>query len=148
MKVLLIACVFLSSLSGFAADVCQYRFNSRLGVTVTIDDRSTDRLTGGISWDDKNVCNGDLCTEIYPGTFKVKYLDLTPRRTQGVLIFDVKNISRRDDLGNRFRSASLFGNFVRNAIFTSVYIPKANLFFKWRGRIHRMDCRRTEELVE
>lgn len=146
MKTLITSCVFLFSLSIFAAEVCHYRFNPRLAVTVTIDDRSADRLTGAITWDDKNVCNGDLCTEIYPGTFQVRYRDLTPRWTQRVWIFDVKSIDRRDDLGNRFRSASLFGNFVRNAVFTSVIIPEANLFFRWRGRIHRMDCRSTEEI--
>ena len=145
MKALFIACVFLSSLSSFAADVCQYRFSPTLAVTVTVNDRAVHRITGAISWDDKNVCNGDLCTEIYPGTFQVRYRDLTPPRTLGVLIFDVKKIDRRDDLGNRYRSASLFGNFVRNAVFTSVIIPEANLFFKWRGRIHRMSCRSTEK---
>lgn len=146
MKVLFIAFVFFSSFSTFAADVCQYRFGPTLGFTVTVNDRAAHPFTGAISWDDKNVCNGDLCTEIYPGTFQVRFRDLTPLRTVGVTIFDVKKIDRHDDLGNRYRRASLFGNFIRNAVFTRVIIPEANLFFKWRGRIHRMSCRSTEEM--
>lgn len=146
MKTFITSCVFLFSLSVFAADICHYRFNPRLAVTVTIDDRSADRLTGAISWDDKNVCNGDLCTEIYPGTFQVRYRDLTPRWTQRVWIFDVKRIDRRDDLGNRFRSASLFGNFIRNAVFANIGISEPNLLFRLQGRIYRMTCRAPGEL--
>lgn len=146
MKTFITSCVFLFSLSVFAADICHYRFNPRLAVTVTIDDRSADRLTGAISWDDKNVCNGDLCTEIYPGTFQVRYRDLTPRWTQRVWIFDVKSIDRRDDLGNRFRSASLFGNFIRNAVFANIGISEPNLLFRLQGRIYRMTCRAPGEL--
>lgn len=140
MKTLLIACVFLSSLSSFATDVCHYRFNSNLAVTVTVD-----RLTGAISWDDKNVCNGDLCTEIYPGTFQVRYRNLTHPRTPKVRIFDVKKIDQRDDLGNRYQSASLFGNFIRNADFVRIDISEPKLLLRWKGRIYRMACRETEK---
>lgn len=144
MKSLIILSILFSAFSAFAADVCYYRFNPRLAVTVTVDDRFADKLTGAISWDDKNVCAGDLCTEIYPGTFKVRYRDLTPPRTQGVVVFDVKKIDRKDDLGNRYRPHSLFGNFVRNATFRSFVIPESNLSFRWRGKNHRMTCRETE----
>lgn len=138
------AALLLSSVSALAIDVCEYRFNSRLAVTVEVKDRFADRLEGGIIWDDKNVCAGDLCTEIYPGKFKVKYRDLTPPRTQGIVIFNVRAISVKDDLGNRFRRNSLFGDFIRNAKFVTVVYPDPNLTFRWKGRTRAMKCRETE----
>lgn len=118
------ALLLLFSAQSFAASVCHYRFNPRLAVTMTFE---TNRK-GGISWDDKNVCAGDLCTQIYPGTFKVDY--------RGRLFLEIRKLAARDDLGNHYQPNSLMGKFVRNTVFRRPY-------FFWRGRSYRMNCRET-----
>lgn len=134
--------LLLLSTSVFASTTtCNYRFNPRLAVTVKVNEPFGHKFNGGMIWDDKNVCAGDICTEIYPGMFKVKYRNITPPRTLGVVIFNVKAITVRDDLGNRFHRNSLFGDFVRNAKFTTVIYPEPNLSFRWKRQTHKMDCR-------
>lgn len=81
---------------------------------------------GGISWDDKNVCAGDLCTQIYPGTFKADY--------RGRVFLDIRKNAARDDLGHHCQPNSPMGKFVRNAVFRVPY-------FFWRGRSYRTSCR-------
>ena len=145
MKLLIIGLLSILSLSTFASEiVCEYRFNPRLAVTVTRAMENMHGMRGRIQWDNKNVCTGEaegeICTEIYPGMFDVRYKDLTPPDTQGAMLFKVRSIARHDDLGNHYRSRSLFGDFIRNARFVSIVIPNPNLSFTWRGRVHQMKC--------
>ncbi len=142
MKSILFLLAAILSTSAFAHERCHYRFNPNLAVDVVVNNRMGNDMRGSISWDDANTCSadGEICTEIYPGTFKVRFKDLTPPDTQGATTFRIKAINKRDDLGNRYLRFSKFGSFVRGAVFMSVVIPEPNLTFFWRGKEYEMKC--------
>lgn len=145
MKFLTLFALFLSTTSAFAHEICNYRFNPGLAVTVVVNDRMGENRFGSISWDNMNVCTSDgLCTEIYPGSFKVRFKDLTDPNEEGAINFKVKSINSRDDNGNSYNRNSQFGRFIRNARFESAVNPEPQLWFFWKGKSYKMKCYSTD----
>ncbi len=136
MKIFIVLLTLITSLNVFAGESCIYRFNPHLSVTLSNTDAGRT-----IIWDTANVCTVDgICTEIYPGAFKVRIKNLTPRGELGAFKFRIRSISVRDDLGNRYRSRSSLGSFIRQASFSSVVIAEPNLTIRWKGKSYVMDC--------
>lgn len=128
MKALIVLTLLISS-SVSATTICSYRFNNNLAVTLD--------LKGSIEWDNKNTCarNEDgtyMCTEIYPGRFKVLFRKYDHD-------FRISSIATSDDLGNRFNRKSQLAHFVRNARFTT-----SDMSFTWKNKTYQMVCRDSE----
>lgn len=146
MKLFFLLTVLLST-TVFAHERCHYRFRPDLAVDLVVNDRMGENKFGSISWDDANVCGVDpetgteICTEIYPGTFKVSFKDRTPPDTQGAITFRIRTIGKRDDNGNRYRKNSALGRFVRGARFVSYVIPEPNVTIFYQGKEYEMKCR-------
>ncbi len=147
MKTLIALSLTIFSFSLFADVTCTTRFDANLAVTVRMKNHMNP-AGGSIIWDDANTCGREnnewICTEIYPGAFKVTFKDLTPSGNVGAVQFKVKAIARKDDLGNRYSPGSLFGNFVKTARFQSIVIPQPTVSLTWKKKEYQMVCSTVE----